>query len=218
MAISAIILLGAPGAGKGTVAEILREKTSYSHISTGDMLRNEIKKNSPLGKEAEGYMKKGALVPDDLIIKMIINVIDAGGKDARYMFDGFPRTINQAEMLDKSFKERNGKISCVFLLELPEKVVIERLTGRRICRKCGTNYHIKNIPPKVAGVCDKCGGELYQRADDKEETIINRLNVFKQQTFDLIEFYEKKGIVKKIDSSRKIEETIADIMKIIKEL
>ncbi len=218
MAISAIILLGAPGAGKGTVAEILREKTNYQHVSTGDMLRNEIKKNSPLGKEAEDYMKKGELVPDELIIKMIISVIDSGNNNARYMFDGFPRTLKQAEMLDKSFKDRSGNVSCVFLLEVPQDVVVERLTGRRICRKCGANYHIKNIPPKVDGVCDKCGGELYQRADDKEETILNRLNVFKEQTFDLVDYYEKKGILKRIDSSRQIEKTIADIMEVIRGL
>lgn len=210
-----IVLFGAPGAGKGTVAERVRAATRYLHISTGDMLRDEVKKGSDVGREAESYMKRGALVPDETIIKIVEKRLDAGKADEMYMFDGFPRTLPQAELLGKSLAARKGKVDNVFYLEAPRDVLIQRLTGRRICRKCGTNFHVTNVPPKKPGICDACGGELYQRADDSEATIINRLDVFNKQTESLIAYYEKKGVLVRVNSAQKADGLVADIMKVL---
>jgi adenylate kinase len=199
---NAIILLGAPGSGKGTIAEKIRDACGLSHVSTGDMLRLAVKNGSAIGRQAESYMQKGALVPDDIVTKIIEDRFDQGKKDEFFLFDGFPRTIPQAELLEKSLAARKGRVSRVFFLDTPRQVLIDRLCGRRACRKCGQIYHVRNIPPKKAGVCDLCGGELYQRADDCEATIVNRLEVYAAQTSSLISWYEGKGLLVRIDSNR----------------
>lgn len=212
--IQAIILLGAPGAGKGTVAEAIRRATDYIHISTGDMLREAIKNGTEIGREAERFMSAGNLVPDDLIIKLVMQRIDQGGDNVSYMFDGFPRTLAQARLLDAEFNRRDSGVKKVFLLDVPKDVVLQRLTGRRVCRKCGANFHLQNIPPKKDGICDNCGSPLEQRPDDMEETILNRLEVYNQQTSALIAYYKNKnkGILVRIDSSLPREQTVSEIM------
>lgn len=213
MSINAIILLGAPGAGKGTMAEAIRQATEYAHVSTGDMLREAIKAGTPRGQAAERYMAKGELVPDKLIIEMVMERIDREGrKSGRYLFDGFPRTLTQARLLDAEFQARQAVIAKVFLLDVPQETALQRLTGRRICRNCGANFHVQNIPPKKKGVCDYCGGALEQRADDQAATILNRLEVYHQQTAALIAYYKSRGILTRLDSSRPRAETAAELL------
>jgi len=207
----AIILLGAPGSGKGTAAEKVKTLCGYQHVSTGDMLREAVKAKTPLGIEADGYMKRGELVPDALIMKLVDARLDQGRATDRYMFDGFPRTTAQAEMLEALFIRRSGRVTHVFLLDAPRRVLMQRLTGRRLCRSCGAGYHVTNIPPKVAGVCDKCGGDLYQRADDSEATIANRLDVYARQTEALIEWYSRKGLLAKVDSAQHVDTLVAEM-------
>ncbi|MCA1807924.1 MAG: nucleoside monophosphate kinase [Lentisphaerae bacterium] len=215
MAVRAMVLLGAPGAGKGTMAEVVKAAMPVTHIATGDMLRDEIRAASALGQEADGYMRQGRLVPDDLIVRMVMRRVDQGAPDARYMFDGFPRTRPQADLLDRHFQERGAQLALVVLLEVTRDICLDRLTGRRVCRKCGANFHVRNIPPLVAGVCDQCGGELYQRPDDMPETIERRLEVFKEQTAGLIDYYSDKGLLVRVDSSRHRDETVPDLMQAI---
>lgn len=211
----AIILLGAPGSGKGTAAECLREQTSFLHVATGDMLRSSVKAETDLGKEADSYMKAGELVPDDLIIRLVEERLDAGAAEDCYMFDGFPRTVAQAELLDEALDARGGSVRKVFFLDTPRDVLITRLTGRRICRQCGKNYHVVNVPPAEEGRCDVCGGELYQRPDDKEATIENRLEVYNRQTESLIERYTEKGLLVRVNSDQGIDVLVSDIMKLL---
>lgn len=211
----AIVLLGAPGAGKGTIAEGIKAATAFVHVSTGDMLRAAVKAGRPVGLEAKSYMEKGELVPDAVIVKIVTERLDQGGPDAQYMFDGFPRTLEQARMLDEVLVEHRGRIEHVFLLDVARDVLVDRLAGRRVCRSCGAVYHVRNIPPKKAGVCDACGGALYQRPDDTEETVLNRLEVFKRQTQSLIEYYERRGVLARINAGQKREVTQADILAIL---
>jgi adenylate kinase len=211
--VKAIVLLGPPGAGKGTVAEGIRAASAFAHVSTGDMLREAVKNGTPVGKQAEAFMRRGELVPDEIIIRIVEARLDLSDRDGAYMFDGFPRTLEQAQLLDRSLAGRGAKIDFAFLLEAPRPLLISRLTGRRICRKCGANYHVVNIPPKRAGVCDACGGELYQRPDDQESTIMNRLDVYERQTASLIAYYQKQGVLVRIDSSRPRQETVAQVLR-----
>lgn len=213
MSIQAIVLLGAPGAGKGTIAEAIQSASAFIHVSTGDMLREAIKAGTPVGREAEVLMRQGALVPDEIILKIVMARLEQGGPDALYMFDGFPRTLGQARLMDAEFTRRGAKLSHVFLLDVSHEVSLERLTGRRICCRCGANFHVRNIPPKTAGVCDACGGKLAQRPDDSRATILTRLEVFQQQTAGLIAYYEKRGLLQRVDSSGSRDETVAEIMK-----
>ena len=208
----AIILLGAPGAGKGTVSEAVQSATGYEHVSTGDMLREAVKAERPVGLQAKSYMEAGELVPDEVIISIVEERLEAGAAGACYMFDGFPRTTQQAQRLDEVLAAHNGRISHVFLLEVPRDILVDRLSGRRICRSCGAVYHVRNIPPKVEGVCDACGGELYQRPDDSEATVLNRLEVFKRQTESLIEYYADKDILVRIDAAQNKELTQSEIV------
>jgi len=210
----AIVLLGPPGTGKGTVSEKLKEATKYVHVSTGDMLRKAIKENTPAGLNAKGYMDRGELVPDEVIIKLVEDRLEKDG-DGAYMFDGFPRTVTQAELLEKTISKAGGNVSHVIYLDAPNDVLMKRLTGRRTCRKCGANYHIVNIPPKKEGVCDVCGGELYQRPDDREETILNRLKVYEEQTKSLVKWYEDKGILQRVNSDQGVTKLIEQITGII---
>jgi adenylate kinase len=211
----AIILLGAPGAGKGTAAGEIQQKTDFVQVSTGDMLREAVKAGREVGKKAESYMKAGELVPDEVIIGIVKERLSGDGKDSRYMFDGFPRTVNQAALLDDVLAEAGTALEKVFFLEVTAEVVVERLSGRRICSSCGAVYHVRNMPPKREGVCDVCGGSLYQRPDDTEKTIKNRLAVFERQTHSLIEYYENKNILCRVDASESAEKTVKEILTVL---
>ena len=207
-----VILLGPPGSGKGTVAERLRgDKGGYVHFATGDMLREEVHNGTAVGQEAEGFMKRGELVPDEVIIRIVEKRLEAGDPMAAYLFDGFPRTLVQADLLDESLAGRGARIDQVFFLATPREVILQRLTGRRVCRACGASFHVINIPPAVEGVCDACGGELYQRKDDNEETIANRLDVYNRQTESLISRYEEKGLLVSLDSDQGVASLMAEI-------
>lgn len=208
----AVILIGAPGAGKGTMAEAIRTATPYAHVSTGDMLREAVKTGAPIGREAAPFMQRGELVPDAVIMRLIAARLEGGAPDSRYLFDGFPRTLPQAASLDAVFAQRGARLDGVFLLETPTAVVLQRLTGRRVCRACGAVYHLTNIPPRTPGRCDQCGGELYQRDDDREATILNRLDVFQRQTADVIAYYERRGLLARFDASAPREATIAALL------
>ncbi len=198
-----IILLGAPGAGKGTVADLIAQRSAYTHVSTGDMLREAVKAGSPVGLQARSYMEAGELVPDNVIMGIVRERLAGGAPAAHYMFDGFPRTDQQARLLDETLAACQSRVDKVFLLEVSRELLIDRLAGRRICRGCGAVYHIHNMPPQKAGVCDQCGGgDIYQRPDDSEDTVQNRLEVFKKQTASLIDYYERRGVLVRVDASR----------------
>jgi len=187
-----IILLGPPGAGKGTQAKELSRRLALTHISTGDILRKNASAGTPLGKEAQDFMNKGLLVPDALVEKMLACEIDSLNNKNGFILDGYPRNINQAEALTKMLKIRNMDSGLVIYLEASEAVIIQRLSGRLVCSICGMNFHTANMPPKVKGICDSCGGALYQRNDDKEETIRKRLQVYNKEAVSLLKYYEKK--------------------------
>jgi len=207
-----IILLGAPGAGKGTLAEGVRSATDYIHVSTGDMLRAAIKGGTPTGLEAKAWMDKGELVPDDVILRIVGERLAQGQSTDQYMFDGFPRTLEQARRLDETLDRLGAQVDQVFLLEVPTPVIVSRLSGRRICKSCGAVYHITNIPSKVEGVCDQCGGPLYQRPDDSEATVLNRLDVYLRQTASLIDFYETKGLLVRINAGTTPQDATAELL------
>jgi adenylate kinase len=212
----AIILLGGPGAGKGTLAEDLRLKTAYIHVSTGDMLRAALKSGSPVGLEAKAFMEAGELVPDSVILRIIEERIVKEPSTACFMFDGFPRTIEQAKGLDLLFKKYRGVISHVFNLEVQREILLRRLTGRRVCKACGAVYHLTTRPPEKAGVCDVDGGELYQRADDSEVTILNRLEVYEKQTAPLIAYYRQKELIRDIDAGGHADIATAVVLAVLK--
>jgi adenylate kinase len=193
-----IILLGPPGAGKGTQATRLIEKYNIPQISTGDMLRAALKAGTPLGLEAKKFMDKGELVPDSVVIGLVKERIQQKDCQDGYMLDGFPRNVSQAETLDKMLGELGQKIDHVVCIEVPSDELVARLTGRRTCRSCGAGYHVMFDPPKKEGVCDKCGGELYQRDDDNETTVKSRLQVYANQTEPLIDYYNKQGKLRRI--------------------
>jgi len=211
----AIILLGGPGAGKGTVSEFLKKQTDFVHVSTGDMLRAALQSGTPVGLEAKAFMDAGALVPDAIILRIIEERISREAASARYMFDGFPRTIDQAKGLDLLFKKKSGSLKHVFNLIVPREILLRRLTGRRVCKSCGAVYHLINIPPKKEGVCDVDGGELYQRVDDSEDTILNRLEVYDKQTAPLIDFYRQQGLLRDIDAGGAAAVTDARILEVL---
>ena len=201
-----IILLGPPGAGKGTLSSKIIENKQAVQISTGDIFRYNISNETELGLKAKAYMDKGELVPDELTIDLLWDKFDSLGedhKDSIILFDGFPRTICQAKALDDGMEERNQKIDMVIYFDVDDEILIQRLTGRRTCPKCGATYHITNNPPKQEGICDRCGTKLIQRADDTIETVKNRIDVYNKQTSVLIEYYTNKGILKSIDGTKK---------------
>lgn len=194
-----MILLGAPGAGKGTQAKMLIAKLGIPQISTGDILRAAVKEGTPLGLEAKGHMDRGGLVPDSVVIGIIRERIQEDDCRQGYILDGFPRTIGQAEALDAMLADMDSAIDAVVSLKADEEELVRRLTGRRTCRKCGFGYHVVFKPSSREGVCDECGGELYQRDDDKEEPIRQRLAVYREQTSPLIDYYGSKGALKEVD-------------------
>lgn len=206
------ILLGPPGAGKGTQAAKIVEKYGVPHISTGDIFRENIKKGTELGKKAQEYMNRGELVPDDLVIEIATTRLLEDDCRNGFLLDGFPRTVYQAEKLDEFLAARGSKIDKVLDIAVEKEELITRLTGRRVCKACGASFHVVNIPPKQEGVCDYCGGELIQRADDNLETVTNRIDVYEAQTMPLIDYYEKAGNLVHIDGSTGLENVFADIV------
>ncbi len=201
-----IILIGPPGAGKGTQAKRMIDRLGVPQISTGDMFRAAVKEGSPMGKKAKEYMDKGALVPDDVVIGVVKERFEKPDTKKGFILDGFPRTLEQAKALDKLLGDLGSRLDHVVVIEVPDDNLVGRLTGRRTCRGCGYMHHVEFDPPKVEGVCDKCGGELYLRDDDKEATIRDRLSTYHAQTSPLIDYYGTNGIVRKIDGTRSMEE------------
>ena len=210
-----IIMLGAPGAGKGTQAKMIADKYQIPHISTGDIFRANIKNGTELGKEAKKYMDQGLLVPDELTVKILLDRVAQPDCANGYVLDGFPRTIPQAEVLDKALTELNDKIDYAINVDVPDENIVKRMSGRRACVACGATYHIEHIPPKKEGVCDKCGETLILRDDDKPETVLNRLKVYHEQTQPLIDFYTKKGVLKSVDGTVDMQDVFASIVAIL---
>ena len=203
-----IILLGAPGAGKGTQCKRIVSKYGLLHLSSGDILRQERSAGTELGKKAQGYMDSGALVPDEIIVEMMAGAI-IKASESGFVLDGFPRTVNQAAQLDKSLKSSGKKIDAVLNLQIDDKVVAQRMTGRRSCPKCGAVYHIENLKPKVNGICDGCGSKLIQRPDDTPEVVANRLKTYHQQTKPVVDYYKKNGTVYDIDANSDADDVTA---------
>lgn len=197
-----MILLGPPGAGKGTQAERLRDDFGLPFISTGEMLRANVKDGTELGVEAKRYMDAGDLVPDDVIVRMVADRLDAGDAEDGFILDGFPRTIAQAEALDSMLDGLRRRINAAVLIDVPDDDVVQRISGRRVCVKSGHNYHVQFDPPKREDVCDQDGSRLIQRDDDKPEVVRKRLHVYHDQTEPLIEYYDGKGVLRRIDGSR----------------
>ena len=206
-----IIMLGAPGAGKGTQAQMIADKYDIPHISTGDIFRENVKKGTELGMEAKKYMDQGLLVPDELTVKILLDRVAKPDCKNGYVLDGFPRTIPQAEVLDKAITELGEKIDYAINVDVPDENIIRRMSGRRACLACGATYHIEHIPPKQEGICDKCGKELVQRDDDKEETVKNRLDVYHKQTQPLIDFYIKQGVLRTVDGTMDMKDVFTAI-------
>ena len=208
-------MLGAPGAGKGTQADMICNKYNVPHISTGDIFRANIKNGTELGQKAKGYMDAGELVPDSLVVDLVIDRIHQDDCENGYVLDGFPRTIPQAEALDKALAESGEAVDYAINVDVPDENIVTRMSGRRACVKCGATYHIKYNAPATEGICDNCGSELIQREDDKPETVLNRLSVYHEQTQPLIDYYDGKGIVKNIDGTQDLEAVFADITAIL---
>ncbi len=210
-----IIMLGAPGAGKGTQAKMIAEKYQVPHVSTGDIFRANIKNGTELGKEAKKYMDQGLLVPDELTVKILLDRIAKDDCKNGYVLDGFPRTIPQAEVLDKALSEMGDGIDYAINVDVPDENIVRRMSGRRACLACGATYHIAHIPPKKEGICDTCGQELVLRDDDKPETVLNRLKVYHDQTQPLIDFYAAKGVLKNVDGTVDMKDVFAAIVDIL---
>lgn len=206
-----VVLLGPPGAGKGTQASGIAEKYGILHISTGDIFRANLKAGTPLGLKAKEYMEKGALVPDELTCDLVEDRVMQEDCKNGYLLDGFPRTVFQAEHFDKFLASKGMKLESVIDIEVPDEALIPRATGRRVCRSCGRPYHVTAMPPKVEGVCDVCGGEVYQRADDSEETVKNRLSVYHEQTEPLTDYYRNTGILKTVNGDQDMDKVFAEI-------
>ena len=210
-----IIMLGAPGAGKGTQAKMLADRYGIPHISTGDIFRANIKNNTPLGQKAKAYMDAGQLVPDELVVDLVIDRIKSADCMKGFIFDGFPRTIPQAEALTNALNNQNEKIDYAIEVAVPDENIINRMGGRRACVGCGATYHVEFNPPKVEGICDKCGAKLILRDDDKPETVKERLQVYHAQTQPLIDFYAAKGAHVAIDGTQDIMKVFEDICKVL---
>ena len=210
-----IIMLGAPGAGKGTQAKMIADEYGIPHVSTGDIFRANIKNGTQLGMEAKQYMDKGLLVPDELTVKILLDRVAQDDCKGGYVLDGFPRTIPQAEVLDKALDELGEKVDYAINVDVPDENIVRRMGGRRACLSCGATYHIEHIPPKAEGICDICGQELVLRDDDKPETVQNRLNVYHEQTQPLIDFYQAKGVLKTVDGTKDMKDVFAAVKAIL---
>ena len=213
-----LVLLGPPGAGKGTHAKILSEKWQAPHLAAGDILRRNIAQKTPLGSKAKGIIERGELVPDELINQMMLDEIRGTKPEQGFILDGYPRTIGQAEALDVFLKNGKTQIDAALNFATSEKIIIARLSGRRICVKCGMNYHVRNIPPKREGRCDRCGEPLVQRKDDRPETIQHRLEVYQKETAPLIEYYSKKGLLHDVHGDYEVPELQAELTSLFESL
>ena len=210
-----IIMLGAPGAGKGTQAKQIAGKFNIPHISTGDIFRPNIKGGTELGKKAKAYMDQGALVPDELVVDLVADRIKQDDCKDGYVFDGFPRTIPQAEALDKALEEMGSKIDFAIDIDVPDENIVNRMSGRRACLACGATYHVQFNAPKAEGICDVCGKELVLRDDDKPETVKTRLDVYHTQTQPLIDYYTEKGVLKSVDGTQDVADVFQSILDVL---
>lgn len=210
-----IVLLGPPGAGKGTQAKSISNKYSIPHISTGDIFRKNISENTPLGVEAKGYMDKGLLVPDEVTINMVKDRLQQQDCKNGYLLDGFPRTVAQAEALNEFLVEKNEQLDTALSITVPNEFILERMTGRRVCPSCGASYHVKFNPPQSEGKCDLCGTEVVQRKDDTVETVKERLEVYEKETRPLIDFYSNKNLLSEVDGTKTINEVFTGICNIL---
>ena len=211
-----LVFLGAPGAGKGTQAQRLAVQEQIPHISTGEILRESVTRGTPLGLQAKGYIDSGKLVPDEVVIGLVREKLTSPECTRGYILDGFPRTVAQAEVLDRILTETGSPgLDHVISFDVPQEEIVRRLSGRRSCSRCQTVYHIEHDPPKHEGVCDKCGGRLVQRADDKPETVLARLRVFDQQTRPLVEYYQKRGLLQRVDATGSIDQVYARLLAVV---
>lgn len=210
-----IVMLGAPGAGKGTQAQMLAKKYDIPHVSTGDIFRMNIKNGTELGLEAKKYMDQGLLVPDELTVRILLDRVAKDDCKNGYVLDGFPRTIPQANVLEEALTKLGDKIDYAVNVDVPDENIIRRMGGRRACLACGATYHIEHVPPKKEGICDKCGQELVLRDDDKPETVKNRLQVYKEQTQPLIDFYTERGVLHNVDGTKDMNEVFEAIVAIL---
>ena len=210
-----IIMLGAPGAGKGTQAKKIAAKYAIPHISTGDIFRANIKNNTELGQKAKTYMDKGELVPDELVVDLIMDRFKEADCANGYVLDGFPRTIPQAEALDKALSANGESVDYAIEVDVPDENIVNRMSGRRACLNCGATYHIVSIPTKVEGICDRCGSPVVLRDDDKPETVQKRLSVYHEQTQPLIDYYTEKNILVEVDGTVDIDEVFAAIVNVL---
>ena len=211
-----IIMLGAPGAGKGTQADILSREINLPHIASGDLFRQGLERRSDVGLLAKSYMDKGELVPDEITIKMILKRVDQPDCASGCLFDGFPRTLQQAKALDKALKERGRSIDKAIYIEVPDEELVKRLSGRWLCRTCQTPYHITNSPPNTPGECDRCRGDLYQRPDDRQATVRERLSVFLTQTVPILDYYRKQGKLIRVDGNLGMQGVAREIISALK--
>jgi adenylate kinase len=211
-----MVLLGPPGAGKGTQAAHLIKAYGLLHISTGDMLREAVKEGGDIGKELASYMNEGKLVPDGIVTRTVVERMAKPDAQGGVILDGYPRTRPQAESLDSSLDASGRTLDVVIYFSTSDEVAIQRLSGRRVCKDCGKNYHATNMPPKQEGICDICGAKLYQREDDKPETVKNRLTVYEKSTKDLIEYYRTKGLLKEVDGGLPAKDLFNDIDVLLK--
>lgn len=210
-----IVMLGAPGAGKGTQAKKIAAKYNIPHISTGDIFRANIKNGTELGKKAKTYMDQGLLVPDELVVDLVVDRVNQEDCSSGYVLDGFPRTIPQAEALDKALADLGQKVDYAIDVEVPDENIVKRMGGRRACVSCGATYHLVYAAPKSEGACDVCGKELILRDDDKPETVQKRLNVYHEQTKPLIDYYSKSGVLKEVDGTMEIDDVFQAITEIL---
>ena len=212
-----LIMLGAPGAGKGTQAKKIAAKYDIPHISTGDIFRANIKNGTELGNKAKTYMDQGLLVPDELVVDLVVDRVQQDDCKNGYVLDGFPRTIPQAEALDAALAKLGQKVDYAINVEVPDENIVNRMSGRRACVDCGATYHIVYAPTKVENICDKCGGTLILRDDDKPETVTKRLGVYHEQTQPLIDYYTTQGVLKTVDGTRDLNEVFQEIVDILGE-
>ena len=211
-----IIMLGAPGAGKGTQADILSQEAGLPHIASGDLFRQALEEKTEVGLLAKSYMDKGELVPDEVTIKMILERINQPNCASGCLFDGFPRTLHQAKALDEALGKQGKSIDKAIYIAVPNEELVKRLSGRWLCRACQTPYHIISSPPKTPGKCDRCGGELYQRSDDREETVKDRLSIFFAQTVPILDYYEKQGKLIRVNGNQGIQGVAGEIIAALK--
>ncbi|MGI6143732.1 MAG: adenylate kinase [bacterium] len=207
-----LIMLGPPGAGKGTQGAMLARALQVPHIATGDIFRQAVKEFTALGRKAQSYLERGELVPDEIVVEIVLERLQKPDCGKGFILDGFPRTVKQAQALEEFLHKEGNALTGVILLDVDPEVLVERLTGRRVCRRCGATYHFQYMPSRVEGRCDECGGELYQREDDREETVRHRLDVHESQTRPLRDYYEKRNLLYVFDAARPIEGVFVEIM------